>query len=269
MKNIFSIEYCISEIRKMKFPNYLHCGDVTIEWKNFNTTGGDLPGYIHHNSKIDKECSIPVFKIHGNVWMSMTPMEMASHWIPIQKARGVVGVGGIGLGYYIQRIMKLKRVKKIIAYEDNASVIAAFKEVNKNLPGFEKVEIRKKDFLTITGNFDFIYNDIYASPDAEEVAEHSERILSQVNTKDYWYWTLELNLYDKLCEGGMSAALMVANDYHLKRFFTMWLDYTGFTRMVWPEHLDHLNKRCFFDDKFNQDLTDKKFIFDENKRIKL
>ena len=54
---------------------------------------------------IREDLTFPVLKIDGQTIMSLSPMEIQSHILPIEFANGRVGVGGLGLGYYVQSIL--------------------------------------------------------------------------------------------------------------------------------------------------------------------
>ena len=70
---------------------------------------------------------VPIFKIDGSLWMSLTPMEIQSQWIAINTAKGKVGIGGLGMGYALLRIMEKEEVTSVDVWEINPHVIKFFK----------------------------------------------------------------------------------------------------------------------------------------------
>ena len=107
--NIFSTEYTINEIKKVKFHEYQN-KEIKVFYKTLSPFSA-LDGYMGTRVENKKELQIPIFTIKDKIWMSCTPMEMSSHYVPIRKAKGKVGVAGLGMGYYILRIMNKKSVK--------------------------------------------------------------------------------------------------------------------------------------------------------------
>ena len=88
----------------------------------------------------------------------------------------LVGVAGLGIGYYVQRILDTEDVAEVIVYEINQNVIDVYL---KNFGHHEKVTIKNEDVRTITGEyFDFFYNDIYKNVLDENVIKDMALIIN-------------------------------------------------------------------------------------------
>ena len=167
--------------------SFLKEGNVAIRYMKGGFTR--LDGYLYKN--MDEWTNFPVLvDEHENVlWMSITPMEISSHYYPIELAKGVVGVGGLGLGYYVESIKDKEEVKEIIVFETNEDIINLY---YKNFGKSDKVKIVKEDVREIFDyTFDFFYNDIYPDMLPDEVAEHYSNINFNNNINFYWFWGLE------------------------------------------------------------------------------
>jgi len=60
------------------------------------------------------------------VWMSLTPNEILTLRGQVRRARGIVGVAGLGLGWVVRRILERSTVKKLTVVELNPAVIEMF-----------------------------------------------------------------------------------------------------------------------------------------------
>ena len=83
---------------------------------------------------------------NNNIWMCITPHEIETMEQSISEANGVVGVFGLGLGYYPYMISRKENVKKIIIIERDKNAIELFTKYI--LPQFEhkdKIEIVQAD----------------------------------------------------------------------------------------------------------------------------
>ncbi len=59
----------------------------------------------------------------GAVWMSLTPAEMLSQRAGIEKARGKVVVGGLGLGWFLRKVAAKPEVTEIIVVEKSKELL--------------------------------------------------------------------------------------------------------------------------------------------------
>lgn len=254
--NIFSTEYTINEIKKAKFHEYQN-KDIKVFYKTLKSNSS-LDGYMGTRVDNKKEINIPIFTINEQVWMSCTPMEMASHYVPIRKAKGKVGVGGLGMGYYILRIMNKKSVTNIDVYELNQDVINTFKNEFSNRDGFEKINFIQGDLFDnlIDTEYDFFYNDIYPQLGMEEAIEDMKNIVSNYKKiKVYHYWGYEFDFFDAIRNGSIFAVTKLFKDKVFLKVFNDWCEYTEKNYMQFEnEFVKNLynfqeeNKSKLFDD---------------------
>lgn len=63
---------------------------------------------------------------NDQVWMSLTPMEVLSQRPGFAHAKGSVMIGGLGMGWALREIAKLKRVSKLIVAERSEDLLDWF-----------------------------------------------------------------------------------------------------------------------------------------------
>ena len=59
----------------------------------------------------------------GAVWMSLTPMEMLTQRSGLQKARGKVVLGGLGLGWFLRKVCAKEDVTEVILVERSQELL--------------------------------------------------------------------------------------------------------------------------------------------------
>ena len=111
---------------------------------------------------------IPILKMDGQIWMSLTWLEVQSHWCVFQDFEGDVLLGGLGMGYAALRLAANPKVRSVTVYEIDERVIKFFNEVHAGRPELEKITIIWKDIHKAAGLFDYCFIDIYQTllPDA-------------------------------------------------------------------------------------------------------
>lgn len=149
---------------------------------------GRLTGFMYQDFVDLKD--IPVFYIDQKVWMSITPMEVESHFIPIECAEGTVGVAGLGLGYYVQRILEKESVDSVTVFELDPDVIDLYLEMFGPHP---KLTIIQGDVLETCKNeeFNWFYNDIYANMCDPKAFDDMKILKANNYIDDYHFWTME------------------------------------------------------------------------------
>lgn len=192
--NPFTKEFYEQELNKVKFPPSNN-GRVSIEHFKLE---GRLDGFMYMDFVVDYP-KAPIFKIDGRTWMSVTPMEVESHYMPIQLANGRVGVGGLGLGYYTQRILELDRVEEVVVYELDKDVIDIYMQ---NFGEHPKLTIHNQSVLEVQNEeFDFFYNDIYESGGELDAIEHMRTLMDNNCIDTYHYWTMEMSILALVNDG--------------------------------------------------------------------
>lgn len=81
---------------------------------------GSSFGYCRFSDVVN----IPVLKDAGTdeVWMSLTPMEVLTCRAGIRKAKGNVLIGGLGLGWMTEEILKRQSVRSVTVVEINEEI---------------------------------------------------------------------------------------------------------------------------------------------------
>lgn len=142
------------------------------------------------------------FEIDGEVWMSLTPFEIESHWVPIQTAQrigGHIGIGGLGMGHILIHIMSHTKIDKITVYEKEQRVVDWWCNRFREWVGFDKIDFVvgdcREELRKLNGKpFDFFYMDIYQTLLPEEIADDIMEF-KDLSTH-YFFWGLEKMVLD-------------------------------------------------------------------------
>lgn len=182
--NPFTKEYFFEQFKKYKFKDVVK-GNVVVKHV-------DVPFGIHNcflNRDMFELNDVPALYIDGEIMMSLTPLEIESHYMPIELAEGRVGVAGLGLGYFVQNVLEKETVDEVIVYELNQNVIDIYLD---NFGEHEKLTIVNKDVFKVKGeHFDFFYNDIYQMCMTEKAFEDVAIICKNNDVDIYHWWAME------------------------------------------------------------------------------
>jgi hypothetical protein len=208
--NVFTDEYTQQEIDFMAIkPGSF--GEVDIVVKELVGRNDDYLSVNFYAGGLH----VPMYLMNRKIWMSLTPMEIQSHVVPIAMAEGRVGVGGLGLGYFAARMMADEEVESVRVFETSADAIKLFEHNFGDRDGFGKVELVNDDAARLgEDDYDMIYMDIWPYLLDTDIAAYIPTLAS-FNTEKLRYWGQELALlagfdggeYDKyelhaLKEGG-------------------------------------------------------------------
>lgn len=85
-------------------------------------------GRAQCNCAFDSEINIPILadKEQMSVWMSLTPNEVLTQRGQIKRAKGNVGMAGLGLGWAARRVLERKKVDHLTVVERDLDVIKTF-----------------------------------------------------------------------------------------------------------------------------------------------
>ncbi len=149
---------------------------------------GIITGYLYEmEGSIDKN----ILELHGpgHIWMRLTPLEIQGAYFAIDRAKGKVGVVGLGLGYTIWEMAKKEDVKEIIVYEISKDVIDVYK---MNFPENQKIKIVNADAFNAPGEkFDFFYADIYEYKLTSQVVEDYKKFNEIHEIEEYSFFGME------------------------------------------------------------------------------
>lgn len=139
-----------------------------------------------------REFEVPMMRIDGKLWMSITPLEIQSMILPIHRAWGYVGTGGLGMGYFALKCAEKDSVKEIKVYEHNKDVIKFFTQMFNHRKGFEKIKIFEQDVRCIKNeSFSYFFMDIYQTQLSDQALE---------DTNDFWRNNNQAGQYDWWCQ---------------------------------------------------------------------
>ena len=183
----FDRAYYIDKIEEYNAViNENQIGDFKIRKKE----GIDQP-IEHYLFKVDEEFNDTILELisRDEIIMSLTPLEIEGCFESIKRAKGKVGVVGLGLGYYVQEIIKKPQVKEVIVYEKSKEIIELY---NKSFNENPKVRIINEDaYTTKEEDFDFFFVDIYSYKLSLDVVRDYIRFNKLHNITEYSFWGLE------------------------------------------------------------------------------
>lgn len=214
IEQVFTSEYFEAQLSKYQNLQEKEIGSVKFIYQDIC---GRLDGYLYKSfESIEK---VPMLLINGQTWMSLTPMEIQSHVVAIKKAHGVVGVAGLGFGYYIQEILQKNDVESIDVYEINQDVIDMY---ISNFGNNSKVNIIKANVLEMEDKeYDFFYADIYPTQMDLDALKHKALLTSSNSIGEYFFWTQEAIVYTLLLSEVETYGL---NDSMISDLLTALLD---------------------------------------------
>jgi len=163
----------------------------------------------------------PQFFINNRLWMSITPMEIQSQYIPIKQAHGNVAVGGLGMGYYLLRIMAKDNIDSIDIYEIEEKAITFFKKNFRYRKGFDKVNFILGDVRKLMKDktYDYAYIDVYPDMLPEEVITDKELLTMNNQIDTYHFWCQE-KIFMQANEKGLLSLSDIDDD--VQDLFKMW-----------------------------------------------
>ena len=186
--------------------------------------GGVLPDYLNKNYRVE-ELHVPVLFLDGDLWMSLTPMEIQSQFLVINGAAGDVGVAGLGMGYAPLKMAQSDRVNTVTVFERDPRVIKFFKDTFRRRKGFDKftfVEGDARKTIPRHDPFDLLYVDIYQTLLPNEIVDDIELFHLCVHDfpEGYHFWGLERVLID----ANLTYGLEVELQYTVRAFLTRWMN---------------------------------------------
>lgn len=184
---LFDRAYYIDKIRE--YNKKIKCEKINkFEVSKIDGLKGIIPHYLF---EINEEIEEAIIELSDNTktWMRLTPLEIEGCYESIKRAKGTVGVVGLGLGYFIQEILKKKEVKNITVYETSKDVIEIYKH---NFGEDDKIEIIQEDaFKSQSRKFDFFFVDIYEYKLTSKIAEDYKFFNELHDIKEYSFWGVE------------------------------------------------------------------------------
>lgn len=169
---------------------------------------GILSDYLNKNWRLfPPSFKIPALYVDGELWMSLTAMEIQSLYVPISLAAGVVGTAGLGLGYFALRAAAMTDVEEVQVFERESRVVDFFMTSFGDRPEVEKIKITvgdaRKEMLYKPHNriFDFMFMDIYQTMLGDDVIEDIKLFNKKASFEEYRFWGQERVLLDALMAG--------------------------------------------------------------------
>jgi hypothetical protein len=189
--HLFTNEFVDEEIAFMGMDRDVKIGKVEL----VNRTLPPMVRMDHYlNVHLEiTERKIPTYYRDGQLWMSMTAMEVQSHAVPLALAEGIVGVAGLGIGYFVLRAMDDLTVDSIDVYEQDEECIDLFVRQFKDREGFDKVSFILGDARENMRDklYDMVFVDIYQTLLPDEVIEDITLFCDNNFISCYRFWGQE------------------------------------------------------------------------------
>ena len=183
----------------------------------------------------EEEFRFPAVLENGVEWMTVTPNEVETMKLPIQKSTGDVLTLGLGLGYFAFCASQKEDVGSVTVIERDEEIIALFCEhLLPQFPHGEKIKIIRSDAFDFLQkelpkrHFDYLFADLWHdASDGLELYVRLKRILKHLPRESVDYWiepsllsSLRRMVYEKLTDphsaialGGVSMEELLSDDF--------------------------------------------------------
>jgi len=144
--------------------------------------------------------TLPALLRGGDVWMSLTPVEMESQAIGLALAQGHVAIMGLGMGWAAMAAALRDEVTRVTVVERDDDVLAIHRELNlfTQLPeaARAKLEIVQADALEWRPDVpvDLLMPDIWLPLVSDGRVEEVRRMQANVQAGAIYFWGQELEI---------------------------------------------------------------------------
>lgn len=182
----YVLEYCEDKIREYKkYINKREVGEYKI---TYGRKSKYQKGYMYENEDGTTEGSI-ILKHKNKLVMEISPKEIQGAYEAIKSANGKVGVLGLGLGFYVQEIVRKDTVSEIIVYEQSQELIDLYLD---NFGENNKVKFILGDgFKAKSEKFDFFFVDIYGYKTTNAIVDDYKKLNEIHDIYDYSFFGVE------------------------------------------------------------------------------
>jgi hypothetical protein len=186
----FDMDFAKAEAQ-MYMPIIGKTGDIEVR---LTKPKGNMNNYLNKWWHLG-DTEYPVLTIKGEVWMSLTPMELQSAAYAYELAEGKVATAGLGMGYFALKCAEKPEVESVTVYEVNQDIIDHFVKSHEKRPYFDKIIIIRGDVHEhLKGQkFDLIWLDIYQTMCPDDVMvdlEYFRKHNPQSGTIMFWGYEL-------------------------------------------------------------------------------
>ena len=238
--NPFTTEYVRQEIKWLGARPSEGDGNQSVYVKT-KKLRGRCDDYLARQFRNDTPAlRVPILVFGGKLWMSLTPMEIQSMWVPLQYAGGQVGTAGLGLGYFPLKAAASKNVESVTVVEQSQEIIEWFNgwAPKKHPEAYAKLDIIHGDVREFLDDesiwFDTWFMDVYSTSLPDEVITDIQRFGEKAET--YRFWGQELAQLQVLIDGHDYVPTM-SYDFAGKHFLQTFLDSenAGMAKRLDPE----------------------------------
>jgi hypothetical protein len=192
----YSEAYYRQELESMAALRPMTIGSLRLSRQS---SPGLLDGYLYTGHLAGHLRDVPVLRLGGRVWMSLTPMEVQSSYMPIRLASGRVGTAGLGLGYFVQRVLGKPEVEQVVVYELQSEVLEFYTRTFGRHP---KLELRHANARLVEGErFDFFYADLYRQLLTPQAIADMAALCSVNQIERYHWWSIEQTVFEVVHAG--------------------------------------------------------------------
>lgn len=162
------------------------CGKYKIE-KSIKSKE-NINGYMYENQD-NYDIEICELLLDDDRLMTLDAREIEGAYEAICRAKGRVGIVGLGLGYVANEIAKKDDVKEVIVYEISKEVVEMYiQNFGKN----NKIKIINENALECKSDkFDFFWVDIYGYELNEKIVNDYVMFNKIHDIKEYSFWGME------------------------------------------------------------------------------
>jgi hypothetical protein len=193
--NPFTNEFVKGEI---EFMQYDVPDSGKIEYRGLTLKFAEIRGrcddYLNKNMRFD-DWLTPIMFIDGELWMSLSSMEIQSAFFGWWGMNGDVAMLGLGTGYTALKCSSNPDVDRVVVYEQDERMVEFFQHLHSNHPNYGKLEFVIGDARETfkDKSFDCVFADIYQTMLCDEVVTDID-LFHEQNKYIGWYrfWAQEL-----------------------------------------------------------------------------
>ncbi|PSW30847.1 hypothetical protein C9J21_18340 [Photobacterium phosphoreum] len=219
-------------------PNYNLIEQAVGKWQINTFDCGLTSGYwsAESNQCCRKGHKSLALSRDGTVVMSLTPMELESHLIPYNEAKGNVVIAGLGLAMITINLLSKRTVKKITVLEIDDTVISLYPEIladkDKQLwidnidSGRLQIikqdctQIIPNDIKTKIGRVDYMWVDTWDVIGSDSSLPITQYLQNELKATTVDFWSMEFFWISEL----IKDPLFKQNPL---KSFRQWIDTTG------------------------------------------
>jgi len=199
-RNPFTDQYVTEELTWYSPQPYDDGDGLTV---TLHRDFGRVDDYLNRRFRVGTWDTIPILRLDGQLWMSLSPMEIQSGALAITCASGLCATAGAGLGYVALRMAEQDDVDRVDVYERDPRVVRYVQRHFAGNPALEKVQFLLGDVreALTDQDYDYVFMDIYRGMHDDDTLTDLLHFTTRNSIAEYRFWGQERVLLDAITLG--------------------------------------------------------------------